>query len=66
MVARGQGEVATKLKGDKDDIAIATRINISRTGGSDAIPEEFEDHEATLNQRLGMARGQGINEAAIS
>jgi hypothetical protein len=48
MVASGQGEVATKLKCDKDDIAIATRINISRTGVLDAIPEEFGDHEATL------------------
>jgi len=55
----GQGEEATKANGDKNDIAVAMRINVSRAGDSDVIPEEF----ARRTTRL-LIRGRGI--AAVS
>ena len=35
----GQGEEATKANGDKNDIAVAMRTNVSRSGDPDDIPE---------------------------
>ena len=63
----GQGEEATKANGDKNDIAVAMRINVSRAGDSEDIPEEFDRPRGERGYLLeGLGAAGVVTRAAVS